>query len=63
MGSTSRTGEEMSEANFAEYGVENTQINTAPGVGLSERQQLLTGSVLDVSMAENGLYRGTKSSR
>jgi hypothetical protein len=48
MGSTSRTTEEMSKAQFAEYGVETTQINTAPDVELSEPQKLLTGSVLDV---------------
>ena len=48
MGSTSRTTEDMSKAQFVEYGVETTQINTAPGVELSEFQKLLTGSVLDV---------------
>jgi hypothetical protein len=48
MGSTSRSTEEMSKAQFAEYGVETTQINTAPDVELSESQKLLTGSVLDV---------------
>ena len=48
MGSTSRTTEEMSQAQLVEYGVETTQINTAPGVELSESQKLVTGSVLDV---------------
>jgi hypothetical protein len=48
MGSTSRTTEDRSKALFAEYGVETTHINTAPGVELSESQKLLTGSVLDV---------------
>jgi hypothetical protein len=38
----------MPKAQFAEYGVETTAINTAPGVELSESQKLLTGSVLDV---------------
>jgi len=48
MGSTSRTTEDMSKAQFVEYGVESTQINTAPGVELSESQKLLTGCVLDL---------------
>jgi len=48
MGSTSRTTEDMSKANFVEYDVETTQINTAPGVELSESQKFLTGSVLDL---------------
>lgn len=46
--STSRTTEEMSKAQFVEYGIDTTQINTAPGVEISESQKLLTGSVLDV---------------
>lgn len=50
MGSTSRNTEAMSAGNFAEYGVETTQLNAAPGVELSESQKLLTGSVLDVSV-------------
>ncbi len=49
MGSTSGTTEDMSKAQFVEYGVETDSINTAPGVELSEIQKLLTGSVLDVS--------------
>ena len=53
MGSTSRTTKDMSKAQFVEYGVETDNINTAPGVELSESQKLLTGSVLDVSR----LYR------
>jgi hypothetical protein len=48
MGSTSRTTEEMSKAQFVDYGVETTEISTAPGVEPSESQKLLTGSVLDV---------------
>jgi len=48
MGSTSRTTEDMSKAQFVEYGVETDNINTAPGVELSEFQKLLTGSVLDL---------------
>jgi len=48
MGSTSRTTEDMSKAEFVEYGVETTQLNPAPGVELSESQKLLTGSVLDL---------------
>jgi len=48
VGSTSHNAAEMSNAQFAEYGVETTQINTAPGVELSESQKLFTGSVLDL---------------
>jgi hypothetical protein len=36
--------------NLADYGVENTDIKSAPGVDLSNTQKLLTGSVLDVSL-------------
>jgi hypothetical protein len=38
----------MSKAQVVEYGIDTTQINTAPGVEISESQKLLTGSVLDV---------------
>lgn len=34
--------------NLADYGIENTEIKTAPGVTLSDAQILLTGSVLDL---------------
>ena len=55
MGSTSRTTEDMSKAQFVGYGVETDNINTAPGIELSESQKLLTGSVLDVGLAPSCL--------
>ena len=34
---------------FAALGIENTNIQTAPGVTLDDKQKLLVGSVLDVN--------------
>lgn len=62
MGATSRTTEEMSKAQFVEYGVKTTEINTAPGVELSESQRLLTGSVLDVRKSLTSSQRSLRHS-
>jgi hypothetical protein len=35
---------------LAALGIENTNINTAPGVQLDDKQKVLVGSVLDVSL-------------
>lgn len=34
--------------NLNDYGVENTEIQTASDISLSDAQRLITGSVLDV---------------
>jgi hypothetical protein len=39
--------------NLADYGVENADIKSVPGVDLSNTQRLLTGSVLDVSLDQS----------
>ena len=34
----------------AALGIENTNINTAPGVQLDDKQKVIVGSILDVSL-------------
>lgn len=33
---------------FSELGIENTNVHTAPGVELNQKQKVVVGSVLDV---------------
>jgi hypothetical protein len=40
----------------SELGIENTNIETGPGVELSADQKVLVGSVLDVSTSKVNLY-------
>jgi len=42
------TSSSSSSPDFAQYGIENTTLNTAPGVSLSDSQKLITGSILDL---------------
>jgi len=44
---TSSTGG-SANAGFSELGIENTNINTAPGVNLDDRQKIVVGSILDL---------------
>jgi hypothetical protein len=44
-----------------DIGIQNTNINTAPGVELSWEQKVIVGSVLDVRHSEPGLYASTKT--
>jgi hypothetical protein len=37
-----------SSASFASHNIKNTNVNTAPGVDLSDQQKVLVGSILDV---------------
>lgn len=39
---------DASAPSFSSIGIKNTNIETAPGVNLSEQQKVLVGSVLDV---------------
>lgn len=45
------SGAPASSHSFSSLDIKNTNIQTAPGVDLSEQQKVTIGSVLDVSLA------------
>lgn len=50
-------GSSTTDLSFTNYKVENQNINTAPGVQLSDAQQVITGSILDLFAGRPSLRR------